>query len=391
MIFPGLEEIEIITDAVEEKESRCLAKGMQRERVIDPLGSTPEEQIVRILEGTKKVRFGAGLTPENFEHAREVVRRYMDICEPIHFVTLWGPVKGYEPGIYETPDVGDLLALRRYALLNETVRSIHEPGINVTIHPEDSGKIARHSHCGKDTIRALRVSMGQYDFEMRELIDVLGADFISWVPESEAFTSIGVTQDQFNRQVEKNFRLFHDYWNASTSIDQVLWEGLPEYSALQEMGWRGVLPKAQRDCYLQRAASHRSLCTTGNETFDACMYVSAAFSRHQLGLIQPKASDEQGPIPVFKATFVPLPKGAPEQLKRGRFDYKPRDTCGHSSETPWSFGGIKTCEGYDAHPFLMSTQQAFSLSQQNGLRQSQAVLYGVNGSRRINCYKAVPF
>ena len=31
MIFPGLEEIEIITDTVEEKESRCLAKAMQRE------------------------------------------------------------------------------------------------------------------------------------------------------------------------------------------------------------------------------------------------------------------------------------------------------------------------------------------------------------------------
>jgi hypothetical protein len=291
------------------------------------------ESIARILFGTKKTRLGNAPTPQEMGTMAGRIQKWVEIGSPVEILTLWGAMKGYGQAEDRLDaDIMDLIGLRRYADMQSQVAQVYEPGLCVKIVREDVGEIALSG--SSDSLSA-RIS--PYQTSLDHLCEVCGfADHIRFVDESQVLANRGVSQTKFLQKGKANAEVLFHYWVASLNEpDTTQWENLPEYAALQALGWKGTIPAETREHYMNRVATEHPTMPTAEKISQVCTYLGNALARVQVGMFVGAYQDKDGKvIPPIRTSFVPYPPGTPATLRVARVDYKVKDSKTSSNSTP---------------------------------------------------------
>lgn len=296
--------------------------------------------IATILYGSKKIRLSNEPSPTEHQAMISRISRFIKIGAPIEILSLWGATKGYGQdnnrlGI----DLADALGIRRFACLDHQIRTIYTPGLKVRIIREDVGEWVL---CTSTT--NLPQKMHTYCSQLDTLAAVIGG--VEFTDESTLLTTRSIDTNTFLNQGRNNAESIQQYWTASDTLPEILWDSTPEHQAVRQTGWNGVIPSITRDYYLQRAATEHRQATKNQLITAVCTYLGMALARYQLQLFNGTYTDQQGTIPPLKASFTPYPPGTPNTQRTGRLEYKVKDSKNSNNSTPpWCGYGCMTHKG----------------------------------------------
>lgn len=296
-----------------------------------PKESLASEKITKILFGSKKNRFGTAPTLDETTFMFERVDNYVAQNRPIEMQLLWGVLKGY--GLdqqRETADMLDLLGLKRFACLNEQVKQVYSPGLDVSVILEDITEgIIAGDYLDVDNL------IGPYADSLKSLTSVMGiSPGVNIVMESELMERKGIPQEFLEQKAGGIAQLIQQYWHASQNISPEKWESLPEYKILEEAGWKGTIPPEMREHYLCRAQTERPDSEEDVRIWSICKYFGNSLARYSVGLFTNE--DPEGPQPV-RASLAPHATGASKSLRLGRVEYKLMDDKkSNTSVPPWA-------------------------------------------------------
>ncbi|MFA5174430.1 MAG: hypothetical protein WC438_04585 [Candidatus Pacearchaeota archaeon] len=332
-----------------EKLAKCISSYLHIDDSpnVNPSCSDSEkaDKIIDMLEGSKKIRLGSCLCDQEQQYAKNRVLQWMNLGKPIELVSLWGALKGYgQFGDRNDADIMDLMGMRRFEGLHRDISRIYSPGINVKVLREDVGEVALTGDLN------LPCKIGDYSRSLDNLCISLGIDdHLKFVDESKILEKKGVTPQEFLKNSKKNAQVFFQYWIASTAHPESEWSNLPEYGALTELGWKGVIPPIMRDHYIERTRSELPSANSEELATRVCIYLGTALARYHMNFYQGESVGEDGKaIPPFKASFVPYPPGTDSRLKLGRFEYKVKDSkTSRTSIPPWAGIGFMVEKGAD--------------------------------------------
>lgn len=284
-----------------------------------------------ILIGSKKSRLGSRPCQEHYDYLASVTNQYIEAKEPIQVHTRWGAAKGYGLCSLQTADLSDILALRRFAALSASVKTVHDAGIRVKILWEDVTELALNQQgllSSADCINA-------YHEHLCDCIRTLGLDFIEIVPESRLLADNGTDLTCYFSKVRRNADLMTSYYQVVSTTDHP--EQSAEYASLATAGWKGVIPKEQWEYYISRAASEMPGQPTAKLLQSVCVYLGNALARGQVKMLRHTG------LPPIMFSFVPYPPGTPHQLMKGRIECKVKDSK-NSNKTipPWAGYGVFT-------------------------------------------------
>lgn len=304
---------------------------MDNNQFMIPKESQISEKITKILFGSKKNRFGTAPTIDEIAFMHDRVDNYVAQDRPIEMQLLWGVLKGY--GLdqqRETADMLDLLGLKRFACLNEQVKQVYSPGLDVSVILED---ISEEVIAG-DYLNVKNL-IGPYANSLKNLASVMEiTPGVNIVMESEIMARKGITQEFHMEKADGIAQLIQQYWNASQNISPEKWESLPEYKALEEAGWKGTIPPEMREHYLCRAQTERPDSEEDVRIWSICKYFGNSLARYSVGLFT--GDDPEGPQPV-RASLAPHAVGASKSLRVGRVEYKLMDDKkSNTSVPPWA-------------------------------------------------------
>jgi hypothetical protein len=303
-----------------------------------------DQTIADILVGSKKIRIGAAPCSEHYQHLVERVERFTSRNLPIEILCLWGAVKGYglDPSRL-LPDIADLLAIRRFVALNAQVQQVYSPGLRVRLIRENIGEHVL-STCPENVTHNAAIYGKSLDAIALALNPTLHVAFEN---ESDIMGNMGLTPRQFIKQGIANGQVIHNYWQASHDLPDEQKGQVPEYTEAQAIGWNGVIPNCIRQWYLDRVSAEHANEDEAQRGKQVCVYFGFALARYQVGLYRGSFSDGQSIIPPLKASFVPYPPGTEEVMRKGRLEYKVRDSKGHNTTPSWcGFGFMRQdCQG----------------------------------------------
>ncbi len=280
------------------------------------VGNSDAPPLLDCFIASKQVRIGCTPTPDQRQFLWELINRHQSLRQPIKVETLWGGLKGYGLSPFETADLVDLMALKRYACLQQQVQTHYKPGIDVKIIIED---LTSWMLCEQPELCAHKIAL--YIESLRDMLAQLDMPFVSFLPESR------LIEDHVHyRQTVHIYatRLAAKYRDSSVS--------------LEDIGWNGPIIW---DHYLPRAANKYPYLTSDQRLFKVALYLGNALARKNFGVV--KSPDS------IKISFAPYPKGVAPYLYNGRLEYKVK-SCKHDkrSTPPWiTYGSIKD---NDWHP-----------------------------------------
>ncbi len=303
-------------------------------------GPAPKKsgQIAQILFGSRKIRLGSAPGEEEMREMEERISRFVESDNPIEINCLWGALKGYgRASLFQNPDIGEMMALRRFEDLHVKVSELHGKGLRVNIIMEDIG-----SSILNDKVDGTSGYIESYYNSLKDISSELGiSGRIQVKKESELLAGKGFDVPAFLVYAEKNCNMFIDYLTASQQVDETAWNALPEYITLQKAGWKGTIPMVTREYYFQRVATKNPNADMPERILYACKYLGLAFARYQCQVCGGSFADQTGIIPPIKASFVPYPPGTDVELKNGRLEYKVfDDKDNRRSVAPWSGCGL---------------------------------------------------
>ena len=315
--------------------------------VADCLGSVPLvvgkesriKAIADILIGSKRTRIGAQPSPEHRAYLETQIGRSVEAGFPIEVICLWGAVKGYGlDGDRLQADLADAMGIRRFAVLDDLVRTIYSPGLRVRLIRENVGELAL------TTTDAITVdhNMDIYGGSLDNLVQVLSPlGGVRFVNESDLLSRI-MSQYDFLMMGRGHGAALESYLRASAGVHDTQKDSLPEYAALTERGWKGIIPDSMRDWYTARVTAEHA----GKDPIKPIAdYFGFALTRYQVGLYAGLFSEEIAPL---KASFVPYPNGTEESMRKGRIEYKVKDSHGNNTTPPWcGYGFLRAGEEYD--------------------------------------------
>lgn len=193
------------------------------------------EILTTILIGTKDTRYGSLPSIESQFTIRKTIMDAIEMKLPIPMLFPWGGRK-MDPKL--SIDIAEVSAIKQMLYLDETSQKFHEPGLLMNIAIEDTG--ARWLYNSEDGIQ-------QYSSDMSKLVTILKGDSkMHAILESNLMD----TKDYFRRSAELADLLYiviTALENGSNNLSQ-----LPAWHKLNEIGWKGEIPKEQRHYYLER-------------------------------------------------------------------------------------------------------------------------------------------
>lgn len=287
------------------------------------------ENIADSLLGSKKSRLGPRPCQEHFDYLQSLVARYVSSGQPIEIMTRWGAAKGYGVCEYVGAELSDILALRRFAAIEKSVRRLYVPGIHIQVIWEDITELALNQQGFLETA----CLMNGYQEHLSDCIQSLGMSYVEIVPESRLLARNGTDLSCFLSKVRRNTALMLDYWKVAGNEQP---EATPEYDALVAAGWKGTIPMVQWEHYISRARSEQPDSKPDDLIRSVCTYLGNALARIQVKMLRYD-------MPPVALSFVPYPPGTPHQLYRGRVECKVKDSK-NSNKTipPWAGYGVFT-------------------------------------------------
>lgn len=293
--------------------------------------------LVDAFLGSKKSRFGPLPSTENRDYLCQLLSRYTVMDIPVECMLLWGALKGY--GLYDNrlcADIADVLAFRRLQNVDCEVRRHYKKGVHIQLVVEDVTEYLL-SHEFHD----VHYRISRYTTDIKRLSEMSELN-IDVVLESKLYEAAGITVDEALKRSAVNGELLYLYWKESDGHSTP--QELESYKRLQAQGWSGILPPAQREHYLRRAASEKPYFSQEDQIRSICLYFGNALARYQSKIRNGTISDAKGIIPTVKVSLAPYPDGVDQSLYRGRVEYKVKDSKnGNCAYTPWATIGFLSC------------------------------------------------
>lgn len=293
------------------------------------------------------------------------VAQYMAAGLPIEGVTFWGGARQYGTGKNLGIDAADLLALLRYEAMNRAVKaSGYSSGVKVQLVFEDLGR----RFMGGDS-PDMRRRVEHYQTDMQKLVATT-TSCVHFTPESQIIAQNEVppkvreilgldpnkpmkgSDELFFQVASKAEDIMFAYLRASErpatrapddANDQAGFArvaNLPEYQALERLGFKGGIPMAQRE-----SVRKRTLLRLGNPTLtDAeldrhvAKYFAQGFARaiFNLRVGTSFAPGTNKPLDTLSYSFLPYPPGTPETMIVRRVELSAvEDTAGEKVVPCW--------------------------------------------------------
>ncbi|MDD5649112.1 MAG: hypothetical protein PHF86_01655 [Candidatus Nanoarchaeia archaeon] len=287
--------------------------------------------ITTLIISTKDNRYGPIPNPESQVIIRDVIRKSIKLNIPIPFLTGWG---GRKPFTVTGIDVAEVLAINQILTLNRCIKKYYEPGIKVNIRVEDTGANWLYR---KDPTN--KVAVKEYSNNFSKLIDILQDEpVITIKKESDMMEE----QSYFNLSSQYSKYIF-DVLTLQIAYPDKNIEETPEYQKLNNIGWRGIIPKEQRDYYLNR---YKHLCPNLNEEEYVNMlsdYFGGSKARYDLNGTGKPITEIGNHIHL---TFVAPVPGVPESLFNNAVYWRTLPaTQGRTHISPWRAKGYFKING----------------------------------------------
>lgn len=331
-------------------------------------------KVTRILFGpsdAKPKKFTVSKT--NFDSTLSTVEQYIEKNLPIEGVTYWGGARHYGRGDRRGADITDLLALLRYEAMNQAVQFAgYIPGIKAHIIFEDLGR----RFMGQDTPDMFdRVKI--YGSELRNLVSVV-APHVVFETESEMLERTDVppivrkilnldptapqkgSADLFFRLAKLAEGIIFTYLRKTEDaaflapLDADDTKGferiksLKEFQALEELGFSGGIPMAQRESVRRRTLVRLGLSHMEPTDLDThvAKYFAQAFARAKFGARNSRNLTTEGDsLPRLSYSFLPYPPGTPEKMITRRIELSA--IYGSEDEVVPCWGGYGVISGFN--------------------------------------------
>ena len=209
-------------------------------KIIIPTGNDLVDILSGLIYSTKENRYGSIPAVESQVIVRNVIREAMDSYEPIPVLIPWG---GRKAGSKDSIDLAEVSAVLQIVELNTAIRQFYEPGLLINIALEDIG--ARWMWRHEDNISEV---VNKYTADMVQLVYILadGAGIMA-IPESDKM-GLKAYIEKSERYNSLLANVLKDKW-TTPEIDN---RDIPEFSILQDLGWKGELDFSQIEYYMSR-------------------------------------------------------------------------------------------------------------------------------------------
>lgn len=239
---------------------------------MEKTGSDTLELITNAILASGKVRLGPKPSIESQYAIRQTISAKVAAGEPIPFLMPWGSEK---PESLQTVDLAEVVALKTLGCLQTRVKSVYSPGIKVRIRVENATAPSLFEHNKSQA----RVDAEIYTTSLLALNNVLGTDFVHMVPESSL-----VTEARFQSVLDTLVPVFEEYLLRTRYYADEAMSITSSYEHLKNLGWSGIIPKAQRDHYLN---TYRKLYGMDDKTayHTLAVYFAQSLARRKLNML----------------------------------------------------------------------------------------------------------
>ena len=252
--------------------------------------SSAEDQVSDILSefiSTKQNRIGSIPEPETLVALKSNIRYWVQRSAPIPLLSVGAAVK-LPPG-EGVIDLAELIALKVLQCLHDRVKQIYEPGITVRHRLDDLTE--RSISEGTPNLDPAIID---YVIGFTKLIEILDMD--SWltpVPESSQVSAFA-----WLNSVDYLRPVFQAYLEASTGVKEECHSELHTFKRLEQLGWKGVVPFAQRKWWLDRYETNYP-----DRTFEEYQKMMATYLANTLTRSQMNA---RGTLPNWDGKHIEL-------------------------------------------------------------------------------------
>ena len=264
--------------------------------------------LTNLLVSTKENRYGPIPRPEILVNIRGVIKEAISKDLPIPLLVAWGGRKPIgtmmeysEMGV--NLDLAEVFAINQLRRLDKFIKEVYSPGLYINIRIED---------LGADWLYRDRL-----DSERR--VNNYSADLVDFINMVKGSTEIRPIRES---TLMEKYPYFDISEHISGLINTVITfqmaypdadiTKLPEYHVLESIGWRGKIPKEQRDHYLESYAVLYPTSTPEQRVMMLSDYLAGAKARYDLnGRAEPTILDNNNYIGL---SLIPPIPGAPESL-----------------------------------------------------------------------------
>jgi hypothetical protein len=268
------------------------------------------------------------------------IARSVDRGEPIVAQMLWSPKKHWVEGEQSRIDLAELMAIDTLAGFARAVRSVHPPGMAITLQMEDLEFAYMEGAAA-----ALIAARERYIAALRDLARI--ADQGIHVRAVSEYAADGAELERWRARMAENHRALAAYWADSERAGIACHETLASYHALRALGWVGEIPAEMRRYYTGRLG-HRAPADDAARVDMVLRNLATVLLHHQIGL----AAGQHG-SDAIKLSFVPPANGAHADLRNGRVNLRfasRRLSSRVNRAGPWSTKGFLRRRG-DAWAF----------------------------------------
>lgn len=204
--------------------------------ILQPTKSNLLEILSEIIIGSKEVRYGNIPAPEHLVNVRGVIRNAIENDAPIPFLVPFGGIKADKTGDI---DVAEFAAIKRLNSLGECVKKYYSQGVVMNVRIEDINALYLYGESSSFAVE-------NYSYNLTQLIRMLRT--VSLMPVAES--TILNKADYFIIADANRSPIFH-YLVESDLNPSLIGKG-DSYQRLVDIGWKGEIPKEQRDFYVNR-------------------------------------------------------------------------------------------------------------------------------------------
>jgi hypothetical protein len=225
------------------------------------------ELIAAMIIGTKDYRYGPMPPLENQVNIRAIIRNCINLNIPIPILVPFGGRKLNESDYI---DVAELSAIKQLIFLHDAVKEVYPVGVHISIRVEDINAIYLY---GKQSTRD---SM-YYSNSFTTLVNIFCIDKNIVTYQESEYVSIEKYETVASTYEELLFSTIYQLEN-----DTVL-EDIEDFKQLNQLGWKGTIPKEQREYYIGR---YRNLYNMNDEDAYRALarYFAGSKARYDLNI-----------------------------------------------------------------------------------------------------------
>jgi len=227
--------------------------------------------ILEAIIGTKNTRIGARPAEADIHAMRATIDRAVAQDRPIPILAPWGSEKPDGSNI----DIAEVGALKTLKTLNEAVRSIYYPGLQINIRLED----LTCEHLFDDRKKA-RTNADYYCDNFEALVSILDLDQFIRIRRESKLT----TYEKMMKAIMPIEHLMLEYIKETDEHGLAGYQHLDAYKKLHIMGWRGEIPVKSREFLYNQYFKAYPGISKEDAQITMSKYFSETIARTHLGI-----------------------------------------------------------------------------------------------------------